>query len=116
MKYLCVVLLGLTSALYAKDRQWVDAEVTAVTSANGGAAVAPVGTMLIGVPLNATYYRVETAAMTYVLLFNPLNQWRAPDLVVHGRTKIAVNGKKAFIIQDNGKVAKLPVVEKIANY
>ena len=98
-------------------RNWAslkDAELVRISTSRDGAAVAPVGTMLIGVPISTTCYWFKTDTMIYVLVFNPMNQWKSPDLVLHGKTRIAVNGKKAYFIQDSGKEAHLPIVEKIA--
>lgn len=114
MKRCVLCILLASTSLIAKDRNWKTAELVRISSSSSGAAVAPVGTMLVGVPLTTTYYWMKTDAVTYVLVFNPMNQWKSPDLVLHGKTKIAVSGKTAYFIQDSGKEAHLPVAEKIA--
>jgi hypothetical protein len=72
--------------------------------------------MLVAVPITKTYYRIETSDRVYVLVFAPGTGWhnRRPDLVIHGHTKIAIDGQNARILDESGKEVKMPIVEKIA--
>jgi hypothetical protein len=55
------------SALLANNRNWEDAKVVNITSENGGAAVAPIGTMIVAVPITEVFYWIQTDDTTYVL-------------------------------------------------
>ena len=65
----CVVLVWMlwASALLANNRNWEDAKVVNITSENGGAAVAPIGTMIVAVPITEVFYWIQTDDTTYVL-------------------------------------------------
>lgn len=108
---LTLILLSLSVATIAKERQWQDASVVSSSSGNSGAAVVPVGGMLIGVPLHRLYYRIETADIAYVVFVpggRPLN------VTIKGHTKLAVDGRNLHILDDGGKDVKLPIVQKVA--
>ena len=83
--------LSLTFAppTFAKPSQWQKAKVVNITSESGGAVAAPIGAMIVGVRqlLNVTLY---------------------------GKTKIAVDGRNAHILDDEGKDRKVPIAQKIA--
>jgi hypothetical protein len=130
MKALALTLLLLVPpAIMAKPREWKNATVAAIAvgTADNGAAVMPVGTIWLGVRITANCigYRIETEDMIYILeyCYNPIVQhpWpgqhsrkRAPDMTVNGKTKIAIDGHDAHILDDSGKDVSVPIVEKIA--
>jgi hypothetical protein len=130
MKALALALvLFLPAVLLAKLREWKNATVAAITlgSADSGAAVVPVGTVWLGVRITTDCigYRIETEDMIYILeyCYNPIVQhpWpgqhsrnRAPDVTLNGKTKIAIDGHDAYILDDSGKEVKVPIMEKVA--
>ena len=113
-----IALLSFALILPAEVRDWKNATVTKITAetTNGGAAVVPVGGVLVGVPIKhyRVLYYIETEDVSYVLAWidkkNPLN------VTLHGKTKIALdkNGKDAHILDDAGKDVKVPISLKIA--
>ncbi len=115
-------ILSATPAL-ANTRQWQDAKVTRIASntEDNGVVVGTVGTTMVGgrVQSESTFYWIETADTTYILsqMFNPMRNWRRPkplNVTVNGKTKIAVDGADAHILDDAGKDIKLPIARKIA--
>jgi hypothetical protein len=119
---LILVILFATVAA-AKDRQWVEAIVAGMgTSTNdAGVAVLPVGTGLYGVRIQQTfmYYRLETPDMTYVLSQHCEQSLRVKykcplDVTLHGKTRIALDGRNVHVLDDAGKDVELQLVEKIA--
>lgn len=116
-------VLLLSVSLQAVPRKWQDAKVTAITSEVSGAAAAsvPVGTTVLtgAAPLRTLYYRIETDDLVYILALtpgrSPLAHPRKPlNITLNGKTKIAIDGGNAHILDDAGKDVKLPIVEKIA--
>jgi hypothetical protein len=100
----------------AKNRNWQDAILADIrsTTDNNGVAAMPIGSMVYGVPIRRvdTYLSVDAADMKYVLYAKP---HRKPlNLTVHGKTKIAVEGTTAYLLDDGGKELKLPIVQKEA--
>jgi hypothetical protein len=107
--------LFLPLFLFAADRKWQDATFVSIesSSSDNGVAVIPSGTMMLGVPLRAVrnYYRLDTADVSYLLVTvnkKPLN------LTLHGKTKLAVDGMKAWVMDDSGKEVKVPILQKVA--
>src|SRR5947209_517542 len=107
MRILALVFVFLSASVaLANNRQWKDANVVSIISSsqNAGVVVAPIGTMLAGVPIttNTTLYQIETDDMVYILsyTFNPMVNWhnRPPNLTVHGKTKISIDGRNAHVI------------------
>jgi hypothetical protein len=129
MKALALALaLFLPSVVTAKPREWKNATVAAIAvgSTDNGAAVMPVGTIWLGVRITTDCigYRIETEDMIYILeyCYNPMVQhpWpgqnsrkRAPDLTLYGKTKIAIEGHDAHILDDSGKDVKVSIMEKV---
>ncbi len=110
---LTVALLLATSAVFAvKHRNWQEARVVKVgTQDTGQAVLFPVGGILVGSRLSQTNYYIETESILYVLATRsrkPLN------LTVNGKTRIAVEGQRAYLLDDAGKEVKLPIVGKVA--
>jgi hypothetical protein len=114
MRVTALVLVILCAAtVFAKDRQWKDAKVVNITSDVGGTATVPVGTMLYGVRIVKTFYWIQTADTTYVV--GPaIGKHQSLDITLYGKTRIAIDGRNAHIMDDGGKDRKLPIAEKIA--
>jgi hypothetical protein len=115
MKALVTLLafLCLTAVAVAKPRDWKDAKVVNITSENGGAAAVPIGTMIVGVPITKTFYWIQTEDTTYVL--GPaITQRQLLNVTLNGKTKIAVEGRNAHILDDEGKDRKMNIAEKVA--
>jgi PEGA domain-containing protein len=108
-----LVFMLWASASLANNRDWRDAKVVNITSENGGAAVAPIGTMIVGVPITKVFYWIQTEDTTYVL--GPaITKRQSLNVTLYGKTKIALDGRNAHILDDSGKDVKLPISEKIA--
>ena len=112
-----LLLLVMLSApvSFAKTRAWKEATVTDVTETVVSAAAWG--------DTNIRHYTVETDDMVYVLdyAYNPAVKvpWpgqhsknRAPDVTVNAKTKIAIEGKDAYILDDTGREVKLPIAKK----
>jgi hypothetical protein len=68
MKKTALILTILcASVALANTRQWKDATVTNITSESGGAAAAPIGGVMVAVPITKTFYWIETEDTTYIL-------------------------------------------------
>ncbi len=107
------IILLCSNAALAKDRQWKDAKVANITSDVNGAAVLPVGTALVGIRIVRVFYWIETEDTTYVI--GPaIGKRQSLDVTLYGKTKIAIDGRDAHILDDEGKDKKLPIAEKIA--
>ncbi len=105
--------LVCTSAVLANNRQWKEAKVVKISSESGGAVAAPIGTMMVGVPITKTFYWIETEDIVYVL--GPaITKRQLLDVTLYGKTKIAIEGKNAHVLDDEGKDRNMPIAEKIA--
>jgi hypothetical protein len=83
-------------------------------------------TTVIGeVKTTAMYYWIETVDMIYVLeyAYNPAvklpwpgqhSRSRTPNVTLNGKTKVAIDGHNAHILDDDGRDVKVPIYEKIA--
>jgi hypothetical protein len=98
----------------ARDLQWKDAKVIDITSEKGGgAAVVPIAA-LVGGPISKTFYWMQTDDTVYVL--GPvLTRSKLLNVTLHGRTKLAIDGGDAHIVDDYGKHKKIRIVERIAS-
>jgi hypothetical protein len=114
MKVLSLTLAILcVSVVQANDRQWKDAKVANISSDRGGAVAAPIGTMIVAVPIVRTFYWIETDDTTYVL--GPaIGKSHLLNVTLYGKTKIALDGRNAHILDDDGKDKKIPIAQKIA--
>ena len=113
---MALMLLMLAATLgEAKTRDWKDAKVTDVSETIVSAASWG--------DTNIRHYTIETDEMVYVLdyAYNPAVKapWRgqhsknrAPDVTVNAKTKIAIEGRDAFILDDTGREVKLPIAKK----
>lgn len=115
---LCVPLLAL-----ANNRPWKDAKVIRIASSinDNGVVLGTVGTTTIGghIQGESTFYWIETAETTYVLstTYDSMRNWRRPkplNVTLNGKTKIAIDGTDAHILDDAGKDVKLTIAQKIA--
>ncbi|MGH9678819.1 MAG: hypothetical protein ACRD4Y_02605 [Candidatus Acidiferrales bacterium] len=119
MKNAAFVLAAILCATVAsaKPREWKDAKVVSVEST--------VVSLAAWGDTNIIHYKIETNDMTYVLdyAFNPAvkapwpgqhSRKRSPNLTVSGKTKIAIDGRDAYILDDEGREVKLPIAQKIA--
>lgn len=128
-KAVCVFVVLFASLALAGNRQWKDAKVTRIASSteNSGVVATTTGTTTVGgvVKNTSMYYWIETEDMTYVLeySYNPAVKlpWpgqhsrnRSPNLTLNGKTKIAIEGHDAHILDDDRRDIKLPIFEKIA--
>lgn len=110
---LCLVVVVLCCVpLFAKDRNWQDAIYLGMTSSNSGAAAMPIGTMMVAVPLSSRTYWFKSEGITYALATNYTGHW--PNLTVNGHTKIAIEGRKAHVLDEDNKDRKFAIVEKFA--
>ena len=130
MRRVALILAILcTSVAQANNLKWKDAKVTRIASRveNSGVFVDSVGTAIVGgrIKNRAMYYWIETEDMTYVLeySYNPAvklplpgqhSRNRTPNVTLNGKTKIAINGHNAHILDDDGRNVKVPIFEKIA--
>lgn len=57
-----------------------------------------------------TYYWFKTEKIIYILFIRN----RGPNLTLHGKTKIAPEGRKAYILDDDGRQRRYSIVQKIA--
>jgi hypothetical protein len=110
-------LLLFTWVATANTRQWQDATVVDISynSSNGGTATIPVGGIIATVPItvNRIIYRIATQDTTYILVL--VNKKHPLNRTLHGKTRIAVDGSNAHILDDAGKDVKVPIAQKIAN-
>lgn len=122
-----VVILLSASVAFADNRQWKEAKVARIASSveDSGAVVGTVGTTVIGgeIRTEGTYYWLETEDITYIVAvtYTPLrsrlaqpNHGHPLNATLYGKTKIAIDGTSAHILDDSGKEVKVPIVEKIA--
>jgi hypothetical protein len=130
MKRLALVLvLFSASVTLANSLKWREAKVIRIASSveDSGVVVGSVGTTTIvgQVKTTAMYYWIETEDMIYVLqyAYNPAvkapwpgqhSRSRTPNVTLNGKTKIAIDGRNAHIMDDDGKDVKVPIFEKIA--
>ncbi len=101
--------LAPSAAAKKKALNWQDAVVIKITSEQRGAAAIPVGGIVAAVPIIKTFYWIETPGLIYVV--GPTHRL---DVTLHGKTKVAIEGRSAHILDDAGKDRKLPIFEKIA--
>lgn len=122
---IAALVVFLCPYVFAKERQWQDATVddaktgTAGTisaaSVSGGTYSASGLGVAASIPL--TYYWITAGEMTYVVACVPRGtiRYKCPNITIHGKTKIAIEGRDAHILDEDGKDRKLPIMEKILN-
>lgn len=118
-----LVSFSLAAVLKAKPRQWLDA--TVVDAKSGPAGSISTGTvsgtqygatgLAVSSVIVVTYYTIDTGDMLYVVGCVPRGtlRYKCPDITVHGKTKIAIEGRDAHVLDDEGKDRKVPIIEKI---
>jgi hypothetical protein len=128
MRKLALILAILSAvAASANNREWKEAKVTRIASSlsDDGVVVGTVGTTTIGghIQSSSIYYWLDTEDVTYVVAvtYTPLrarfvqaNGGHALNVTLHGKTKIAIDGVNAHILDDAGKDVKVPIVLKVA--
>ncbi|MGB7585212.1 MAG: hypothetical protein WBM11_10230 [Terriglobales bacterium] len=114
MRRACVFLFLLALPLAAKDREWQDSVYLGLNSTNSGAMAVPIGGAIVAAPLRSDHLWFRVNRLTYCLYFPSRLSGRIPNLTVNGHTKIALDGRRAYIRDDDGKQWKLNIVEKIA--
>ena len=109
-----LMLLTLTTliatASLAKSREWQTGTIV-LTSEND-----------VSWPLwgekNTLYYTIETSDMIYFVEYtykpSQHNNGHAPNLALNVPTKIAIEGKHAYLLDANGREVKLHIVKKTA--
>ena len=112
---LLLLTMMVATASLAKTREWTTARVVDVSETDVSGEVRG--------EKNTTHYTIETDDMIYVLdyAYNPAVKapWpgqhsknRAPDVTVNAKTKIAIEGKDAYILDDTGREVKMPIAKK----
>lgn len=104
-----LILLLCSSVAFAKYRDWHDAVVTGMETRRGGAAAAPVGTMIIAVPIVFVHYMVETDSLRMDLFCR-----KTLNVTINKKTHVAVDGENAYLLDDSGREKKLRVAWKAA--
>jgi hypothetical protein len=135
MKRLALTVLLLSALIsFAKDRKWQEAKFIKSGSSDSGTVVIPMpstttgtvtsygnsatgtttttGGMTFAVPAQTTYYVFRGESAIYVVYFNPLLQWKRPNLTLGSTMRIAPEGNKLYFIDDKGKQAHLPIAEQ----
>ena len=112
MKKLMLLLLTilLPTASFAKTREWNTATIV-LTSEND-----------VSWPMwgekDTLHYTIETSDMIYFVdyTFKPgqHNNSHGPNLALNAPTKIAIEGKHAYILDVTGREVKLHIVRKTA--
>jgi hypothetical protein len=105
---LLVLTLLVAAASLAKTRDWKTAKIEATSETD-------VSSKLLG-EKNTMHYTIETENMIYFADYTykpgPHTDTHARDLPVNAETKIAIEGKHAYVLDVNGKEVKLHIVRK----
>jgi hypothetical protein len=107
LRLLMLTLLVATSSL-AKTRDWKSAKIEAASETD-------VSWKLFG-EKNTIHYTIETEDMVYFADYTytpgPHSDSHARDIPVNEITKIAIEGRHAYVLDVNGKEVKLHIVRK----
>ena len=107
LRPLMLVLLFATVSL-AKTRDWKPAKIEAASETD-------VSWKLFG-EKNIIHFTIETEDMVYFADYTytpgPHNDSHARDIPVNEITKIAIEGRHAYVLDVNGKEVKLHIVRK----
>jgi hypothetical protein len=113
--WLLIVVLVVAFTAYAKERDWQEANVMTVSTEpiGNGAMAYPIGTSAMAFPIiiTRTFYDVRTPEVSYTL---SRRSRKVINLTVGGKTKLAIEGNHAFVIDNAGKEVKLDIVRKAA--
>jgi hypothetical protein len=115
MKSLILALTFLLSGsiAVAKERNWQDAIVVAITSGTSGAMAVPVGNMVVAAPMSEQIFWIKSGNITYGL--RRVYIGHPPNLTVHGHTQIAFDGRNVHILDEDGKDRRFVIVQKVAD-
>ncbi len=112
MKNLLLLVLAMliATASLANSREWQTGTIV-LTSEND-----------VSWPLwgekNTLHYTIETSAMIYFVEYtykpSQHNNSHAPNIALNMPTKIAIEGKHAYMLDGNGREVKLHIVKKTA--
>jgi hypothetical protein len=111
--YLLILVLCCLSLL-AKDRNWQDAIFLGAASSRDGAIAMPIGTAIVAAPLTSQHFWFRANGLDYCLNFPSRLSGRVPNLTVNGHTKIAIEGRRVHVLDDDGKDWKLTIISKVA--
>jgi hypothetical protein len=107
LRFLMLTLLVATASL-AKTRQWQTGEIEATSETD-------VSSKLMG-EKNTVHYTIETEAMIYFAeyTFKPgqHSDSHPPQIAISVPTKIAIEGRHAYVLDVTGKEVKLHIVRK----
>jgi hypothetical protein len=117
MRYFVLGVVLICSQLaVAKDRNWQDAIFLGGTSTQNGAIAVPVGGMVVAGPLHSENFWFRLNGLDYCLNFPSRLSGRIPNLTVNGHTKIAIEGRRVHVLDDDGRDWKLTIVGKVAHH
>lgn len=115
MKRSFLLLAVLLSQLaFAKDRNWQDAIYLGENSSTDATVAIPIGNMAVAGPLRSENLWFRANGLAYCLHFPSRLSGRIPNLTVNGHTKIAIEGRRVHVLDDDGKDWKLTIVAKVA--
>ena len=108
LSLLVLALLVATTSL-AKTRDWKTAKIEATSETD-------VSSKLMG-EKNTMHYTIETETMVYFADYSykpgPNKDGHSRGIPVNAITKIAIEGKHAYVLDVNGKEVKLHIVRKV---
>jgi len=114
-RILCSLVLVLCClSLFAKDRNWQDAIFLGARTSQNGAFAMPIGTALVAAPITSQHFWFRANGLDYCLYFPSRLSGRVPNLTVNGHTKIAIEGRRVHVLDDDGKDWKLTITGKVA--
>ena len=105
LRLLILTLLVATTSL-ATTREWKTAKIEATSETN-------VSWKMWG-EKTTMHYTIETEDMIFFAdyTYKPHSASHAPDIAVNALTKIAINGKHAYVLDVTGKEVKLHIARK----
>jgi len=105
---LLLLTMMVATASLAKTREWTTARVVDVSETDVSGEVRG--------EKNTTHYTIETDDMLYFVDYSykpgKHSDSRAPDIAVNVLTKIAIEGKHAYILDVTGREVKLHIVKR----
>lgn len=104
-----VLILALSLSAFAGSHNWQDCSVYRMGSTNDGAVAVPIGTGAMALPITYLHYYVETSDLKVELVTE-----RNLNITLNKKTRISLEGKKAYLVDDDGKERRLRVVQKVA--
>jgi hypothetical protein len=112
-----VIVLSVASLGFAKQHKWQEGTVAKITDDAPG-VTRPAAETVFRYRIRRAYYCITVGNLTYVIV----NSWsvgfhspKAPlNVTLNGKVKIAIEGKDAYVLDEQGKEIKRPIVAKIA--